>query len=195
MDGAVLRFHPRFRVRGGNQLCLDHSAVARRPDPAPRLSCPVPHTEVGYPFAPGCSVVLVADPEFTDATGTPLIAMAVREYTIGSAMRQRISPDHWRLGHPRRGTRRPVRVRFDRPMDHALAHRCLPIADTAGRRVPGESTVTAGERDWIFTPAAHWAEEQYCTRCRSAPEHGFAAETAHAVRAGRHGHPVHCWLA
>ena len=120
-----------------------------------------PHTEAGYPLTSGRRVILGVDPAFPDATGTALAAMAVREYAVGSAIRQRVSPDHWRIGHPVRRTRRPVRVHFDRPMDHALVHRCLTIADTAGRRVTGRSTVPAGERDWIFTPAADWADEQY----------------------------------
>jgi hypothetical protein len=54
-----------------------------------------------------------------------------------------------------------VRVHFDRPMDHALVHRCLTIVDAAGRRMAGRSTVAAGERHWTFTPATGWVDEQY----------------------------------
>src|SRR5208282_2949655 len=118
----------------------------------------LPHSEVGYPLASGRRVALVAGPAFPDATGTPLTARAVREYTVGSAIRRRVSPGRWRTCHPETGTRRPVRVHFDRPMDHALVHRCLTITDAAGRRVAGERTVAAGERDWIFTPATRWRD-------------------------------------
>jgi hypothetical protein len=154
LAGAILPMEPELWDPGRCRLTL-------LLDPGRIKRGLLPHTEAGYPLTPGRRVALVIDPAFPDATGTPLKARAVREYTVGSAIRQRVSPDGWRTGHPERGTRRPVRVHFDRPMDHALVHRCLTIVDIAGRRVAGESTVAAGQRHWIFTPATSWTDEQY----------------------------------
>lgn len=154
LTGAILPMEPELWDPGRSRLTL-------LLDPGRIKRGLAPHSEAGYPLTSGRRIALVIDPAFQDATGTPLAARAVREYTVGSAIRQRVSPDGWRIGHPERGTRRPVRVGFDRPMDHALVHRCLTIVDAAGRRVVGQSTVAAGERDWIFTPATGWVDEQY----------------------------------
>jgi hypothetical protein len=154
LAGAILPMEPELWDPGRSRLTL-------LLDPGRIKRGLVPHSEAGYPLTPGRHVSLVVDPAFPDATGTPLTARAVREYTVGSAIRQRVSPDGWRIDHPETGTRRPVRVHFDRPMDHALGQRCLTVVDAAGRRVAGASTVAAGERDWTFTPATGWADEQY----------------------------------
>jgi hypothetical protein len=154
LAGAILPMEPELWDPGRRRLTL-------LLDPGRIKRGLLPHTEAGYPLMPGRRVALVVDQAFPDATGTPLTAAAVREYTVGSAIRQHVSPDGWHLDHPERGTRRPVRVHFGRPMDHALAHRCLTIVDTAGSRVPGGGTVAAGERHWTFTPATCWGDEQY----------------------------------
>jgi hypothetical protein len=154
LAGAILPMDPELWDPGRRRLTL-------LLDPGRIKRGLLPHTQAGYPLTSGRRVALVIDQAFPDATGTPLAARAVREYTVGSAIRQRVSPGGWRIGHPERGTRRPVRVHFDRPMDHALVHRCLTIVDAAGRRVAGESTVATGERHWTFTPGTRWADEQY----------------------------------
>ena len=154
LAGAILPMEPELWDPGRRRLTL-------LLDPGRIKRGLLPRNEAGYPLTPGRRVALVVDPAFPDATGTPLTARAIREYAVGSAIRQRVSQDGWRIDHPERGTRRPVRVHFDRPMDHALAHRCLTIIDTPGRRVAGEGTVAVGERQWIFTPARRWADEQY----------------------------------
>jgi hypothetical protein len=142
--------------------------VGPQPDPADAPARPgphqrglVPHTQTGYPLTSGRRISLVVDPRFPDATGTPLNTRAERGYTVGPAIRQRVSPGSWRIDPPERGTRRPVRVHFDRPMDHALVRRCLTILDASGKRVPGEGTVAAGERHWVFAPATPWADTAY----------------------------------
>jgi hypothetical protein len=154
LAGAILPMEPELwdPDRSRLTLLLDPGRIKRGL---------LPQIEAGYPLTSGRRVTLVVDPAFPDASGTPLTARAVREYAVGSAIRQRVSPDGWRIDHPERGTRRPVRVHFDRPMDHALVHRCLTIADAAGRRIAGERTVAAGERHWTFTPATRWADEEY----------------------------------
>jgi len=154
LAGAILPMEPELWDPGRSRLTL-------LLDPGRIKRGLVPHSETGYPLTRGRHVALVVDPAFPDATGAPLAAKAIRDYTVGSAIRQRVSPDAWRIDHPERGTRRPVRVHFDRPMDHALVLRCLTVVDAAGRRVAGQRTVAAGERHWTFTPAACWTDEQY----------------------------------
>jgi hypothetical protein len=154
LAGAILPMEPELWDPGRSRLTL-------LLDPGRIKRGLVPHTNAGYPLTSGRRIALVVDPAFPDATGTPLTARAIREYTVGPAIREHVSPDGWHIDHPETGTRWPVRVHFDRPMDHALMHRCLTIVDAAGKRVPGASTAAAGERHWTFTPATCWVAEQY----------------------------------
>jgi hypothetical protein len=120
-----------------------------------------PHTEVGYPLTPGHDVALVVDRAFLDASGAPLAAGAERGYTVGPGIRQRLEPRSWHIEAVHAGTRFPVRAIFDRPVDHALGLRCLTVTDDAGKAVPGQSTLGAGERSWTFTPASTWNSSPY----------------------------------
>ena len=116
----------------------------------------VPHADEGYPLTPGRSVELVVDRGFKDAAGCALLTDAVREYQVGQPARGRLDPSRWVLQGPRVGTTEPLRVRADRPLDHALAQRFLTVADDAGSALPGRGLLETGDRDWSFTPATAW---------------------------------------
>jgi hypothetical protein len=120
-----------------------------------------PHAEAGYPLTPGCRVALVVHRAFLDASGTPMAVGAERRYTVGPAIRRRLEPSRWRIEAVHTGTRLPVRAIFDRPVDHALGLRCLTVIDDAGKPVPGQSDLEAGERSWTFTPAGTWKSSPY----------------------------------
>jgi hypothetical protein len=117
----------------------------------------VPHADDGYPLTRGRPVKLVVEQDFQDAAGLPLRAGADREYQVGPPIRRRLDPSRWAVRGPRVGTTQPLRVRADRPLDHALVQRCLTVVDEAGRPVPGRGTLETGDRDWSFTPAVAWA--------------------------------------
>lgn len=119
-------------------------------DPARIKRGLVGHRELGYPLRTGIRVRLRVDPAFRDATGTPLAAGAEREYRVGDDLRGQVDPAGWRLTVPATGTREPLVVGFDRPLDHALLDRCLTIG------VPGRGRPGPEDREWTFTPARPW---------------------------------------
>lgn len=127
----------------------------------------VPHDEAGYPLRDGRTVELRVSTEFLDAAGVRLAGEASRRYTVRGALRGRLDPNRWTIDPLVRWTRSPVRVRFGRPVDHALALRCLTIT-CAGRAVAGVSRLAPGEREWTFTPAARWDSAGHTLRV--APE-------------------------
>lgn len=116
----------------------------------------VPQQEAGYPLTPGRGVVLTVSADFPDAAGTPLRAAAQRRFLVGPAIRRRLDPQSWQVSSPQPGTRAPLRVRFGRPVDHALGLRCLSVTGSAGQPVPGEASLAAGEEQWSFRPARPW---------------------------------------
>jgi hypothetical protein len=125
-------------------------------DPARIKRGLVPHQEIGYPLREGRSFTLVVGADFLDAQGVALRSGAEHRYRVGPDERRRIDPRSWQIETPPAGSRAPVRVEFERPLDHGLLLRCLRISDPAGQSVTGTISTGAGERSWSLTPASPW---------------------------------------
>ena len=121
----------------------------------------VPNLEFGYPLVEGTTVLITIDAAFRDAAGQPLRAGAERSYSIGPALRSRIDPTAWRLTAPAAGSREPLQVEFDRPLDHGLLQHCLSVQDEAGNTIAGLAETGASERSWSFTPDVPWQSCKY----------------------------------
>ena len=120
-----------------------------------------PNLEFGYPLVEGTMVRIAVDPDFRDAAGQPLLSGAESSYRIGPALRARIDPTAWRLTAPTAGSRAPLLVEFDRPLDHGLLQHTLSVRDEAGRNVGGVSETGDGERSWCFAPDVPWQASAY----------------------------------
>ena len=118
----------------------------------------VPHEEGGYPLVAGESVVLRVGVEFRDAAGRELRSGAVHRYRVGDAVRARVEPGAWGVRAPAVGSREPLVVELERPLDHALLGRCVWVEDGAGARVAGRVVVGEGERSWGFVPERPWGD-------------------------------------
>ena len=118
-----------------------------------------PNLEAGFPLAPGRAVRLVVDTELKDARGRLLAASFERRYDVGPDLRGHVSPAAWKVTPPVAGTRKPLVVRFDRPLDHALLLRCLSVhagAEPGGAPMKGVVAVGEEERSWAFVPRVAW---------------------------------------
>ena len=121
----------------------------------------VPNLEAGYPLIEGTPVRVQIGPEYRDARGQPLKTGGKRTYRIGPALRSRIDPGRWRLTAPGVGSRRPLLVEFDRPLDHALLQHSLRVCGPEGTPLHGRGEVGAAESSWTFTPASPWKDGEY----------------------------------
>jgi hypothetical protein len=130
-------------------------------DPARIKRGLAPHREAGYPLREGSEIELLVDDGFADAEGRPLAGAFAQRYRVAGDVRRRIEPAEWDVGAPAAGTRDPMVVRFDRPLDHALLQRCLAVADADGARQSGRIVVPMGERSWEFTPLEDWQDARY----------------------------------
>ncbi|SEO60166.1 hypothetical protein [Trujillonella endophytica] len=120
-------------------------------DPARLKRGLAPHREAGYPLVEGDEVRLVVDEDFRDAGGRGLLGPAAATFRVGPDLRGRVRPDAWTVSAPPAGTRAPLRIRFDRPLDRSLADRCLRVADR-----PGAGTTAPDGRGWSFVPDRPW---------------------------------------
>jgi hypothetical protein len=120
-----------------------------------------PREELGPILEAGKQYTLVIDGRWRDAEGRPLgrdYRKAIR--AVAGEVRP-IEPGAWGLHPPAAGTRAPLTVTLQRPLDHALLQRVLHVVDANGRAVEGEVAVTESEKRWQFTPSQPWAVGQY----------------------------------
>jgi hypothetical protein len=115
------------------------------------------HRAAGYPLRAGQPVRLIVDAGFRDATGTPLRAGAEQRYLVGPDERRRVEPAAWTLEVPAAGGTGPLRVTFDRPLDHGLLARCLHVTGPGGGRVDGTPQAGPEDRSWRLVPRRPWA--------------------------------------
>ena len=130
-------------------------------DPARIKRGLAPHREAGYPLQPGHAVRVVVDQAYTDAAGAPLTAPFERCYDVGADVRTKVDPRAWAMVEPAAASTAPLRIDFDRPLDHALLQHCLVVTDSCGVLVRGRGDAGAEERSWSFTPDEPWARGDY----------------------------------
>jgi hypothetical protein len=120
-----------------------------------------PREELGPILEEGKSYTLVIDRGWNDAKGRPLKESFRKTFRAGPAQEQFPGLSTWKIQSPPPGTDKPLRVTFPKPLDHALLHRLLWVADAEGRRVAGTVAVTDAERCWQLTPNRPWRAGTY----------------------------------
>lgn len=134
----------------------EHRRLTVLLDPARIKRGLAPHRQAGYPLEEGAPVTLVVERGLRDARGLPLRVAYRRTYEVGPDLRGRVDPAAWQVEAPAAGSMDALVVRFERPLDHALAERCLAVLDSDGRVVTGVVTLTEDERRWELVPQRLW---------------------------------------
>lgn len=118
-----------------------------------------PLEDIGPVFEVGKRYQLIVTPACRDAAGRPLRASFSKTFRVGAADRTPPDPRRWKIVPPAAGTRDPLTVTFDEPLDHALALRLIGVkAEARGEtRLAGEPTLTGQERTWRFVPSRPWS--------------------------------------
>jgi hypothetical protein len=151
---AFLRLGEELWTRDGRRFTLLF-------DPARIKRGLVPHLEEGAPLMPGRSYTLVVDAAWRDARGRDLAAEVRKPFRTGEPDESQPDPTHWNIVSPAAGTREPLAVEFDEPLDHALAERLIVARDSVGREVEGRVRVTDHETRWELRPAVPWLPGRY----------------------------------
>lgn len=124
-----------------------------------------PLEEVGPALEQGKRFTLAIDPAWLDGAGNPLKAGFRKTFRVGAPDREPPDPAQWKIAAPAAGTRKPLRIVFPKPMDHALALRMIRVAN-----VSGQPALENEERVWLFTPAAEWQTGGYKVQVQTTIE-------------------------
>jgi hypothetical protein len=116
-----------------------------------------PREDLGPVLEAGKTYTLEIDRRWSDAEGQPLKATFRKTFRTTAPVEARLDAKSWKLTAPAAGTRAPLVVTFPKPLDHALLHRMVTVADAKGKAVDGTIAVTDKETCWRFTPQNNWS--------------------------------------
>jgi len=120
----------------------------------------LPNRQRGRPLRAGRAYALVIAADWPDERGRPLKTAFRHEFTAGPAVASGIDAASWCITAPAAGSRDPVVVAFDRPLDRAVALRALGV-EHDGRPVAGAGAIAQGDTRWTFTPGTAWQAGDY----------------------------------
>jgi hypothetical protein len=120
-----------------------------------------PHKEVGRALAEGRNYTLLIDADWRDAQRAPLASEFRKTFRVTEDDVRQPDPRRWRLTPPRAGTREPLIVDFDEPLDHAMLQYAIRVAGTENRVQVGRTHVDKHETRWIFRPDSPWLAGAY----------------------------------
>jgi hypothetical protein len=83
-----------------------------------------------------------------------------KSWSVGPALRQKIDPTSWRVVIPNAKTRSALDISLQ-TLIGADAQNFIAVADSIGRKVEGETRMSANESHWQFTPTSPWQEGTY----------------------------------
>lgn len=120
-----------------------------------------PREDVGPALVEGGAYSLVIDATWRDATGARLAERYVKPFHVAPPDADSPRAEDWQITPPAAGGRAALIVRFDEPLDHALARRVIGVHNESGERMAGTVRVSDGETQWSFTPDSPWRAGRY----------------------------------
>lgn len=130
-------------------------------DPGRQKHDLLPRQQAGPVLEAGKEYTLVINGEWPDACGRPLGRDIRKRFTAIAAEPRPVQPADWKLTGPAAGSRDPLVVTFDRPLDHALLERMLTVVAVDNKTIDGDVTVSEREMQWQFKPHQPWAAGEY----------------------------------
>lgn len=132
-----------------------------------------PRELFGPALIEGGHYTLEIDPQWPDAQGNALASpekIIKKSFRVTAPDDQQPNAKRWKMFSPTAGTRIPLTMEFDEPLDSAMLVRVLNVRDAAGKLVAGEVTLGKHERSWSFRPDADWKSGKYALTVATALE-------------------------
>ena len=84
----------------------------------------------------------------------------IKRWNVSSDDHDGPRPSGWNVGSLLAGTRQPLIVELDAPIDGRDVD-YLAVANSSNRRIQGRARLEVGEKRWTFTPDAPWTKSRY----------------------------------
>ena len=129
-----------------------------------------PNVELGPPLKAGQTYTLEIGSGMIDLNGRPLRERFRKHFLVSDPVREGISIASWELLPPMTGSRQPLRLLFEAPLDWALLSQTITVESADGSVVAGQIVVDQSEKRWSFTPSWPWIAGTYHVRVTSSLE-------------------------
>lgn len=126
-----------------------------------------PREQSGPVLVPGRKYTFAIDGNWPDAQVNPLAQPFKKTFETTKADITQPNPAHWKISPPKAGTREPLSVQFDEPLDHAMLERVLTVLDARSGEILGGIQIDQQETRWRFTPKKPWKSGRYSLRIRT----------------------------
>jgi hypothetical protein len=120
-----------------------------------------PHKEVGRAIRNGQTYALQIANDWRDGRGQRLGDKYRKQFGVTAADVRQPDPKRWGLTLPRAGTRLPLVVMFDEPLDYAMLQHVIRVSNSQGDVLKGAVAVDKQETRWSFLPTVPWVEGRY----------------------------------
>lgn len=121
----------------------------------------VPNKELGPSLTVGHSYTLVIDGAWSDGENRPLVESARKTFRVVPSDHTQPDPARWQINSPAAGSKEPLSISFDEPLDHAMLNRVLSVRDATSRELFGAISIDEREQRWSFTPNSPWQRGRY----------------------------------
>jgi hypothetical protein len=115
-----------------------------------------PRKLFGPALETGKSYTLAIDQNWPDARGRRLARAFTKKFRVTDPDDVQPDPSLWKIAAPAAGTRDPLSVTFEEPLDHGMLNRVLVVAGPAGAILSGRIDVDRKETRWHFHPDDPW---------------------------------------
>lgn len=123
-----------------------------------------PNEAAGVPIKKGRRYSLYIQADWKSQEGQALGKVYQKNFYAGSADRQKLQSNKWRIQPPSPNTRSPLQIQFGESLDYALGLRSLTVWSDETERVEGRINLQDNERQWRFLPDYVWKPGKYQIR-------------------------------
>lgn len=123
-----------------------------------------PREDSGPALEEGKSYTLIVDKAWRDADGRPLDCGFSKPFKVVAPDEKQPDPKAWTIHPARAGSVEALEIRFDEPLDEALASRVISVVDREGRPLAGRIEIDRGETRGRFHPEGAWKAGPHAVR-------------------------------
>ena len=127
--------------------------------------------QLGNPLHKSQHYELVVSEDWKDHRGIKLGKSFSKKFIADNRVDRRVDINTWQMQVPKAGTKQPLVLIFNSPLDHYLLQESINILTVNTRPVKAKLLELSGkDRVWKFTPAENWVAGDYSIRVNSRLE-------------------------
>lgn len=139
----------------------EHTLLTLWLDPGRIKKDLIPNKEKGLPLNSGYTYRLKVNDAWKDAEGFRLHKGVEKKLIVTDRKNTKPNISSWKLEKPQLGTKDPLLVEFNEPLDAQLLRECFAILDDDSTIIEGRISLIQNEQGIAFIPSEDWKKGTY----------------------------------